>query len=91
MKKEEENIWRRVIFGQQSKRGTGKEREEHIWSVEQNTNAEGKYLENDNTYLDSGGEEKRRRKRRKIFGKWESDGEKYLEEENIWPADEKKN
>ena len=53
----EENIWRRVIFGQWSKRGTGKEqKEENIWSVEQNMNGDGKYLEKNNTYLDSVGE-----------------------------------
>ena len=67
--KEERGRKRSNIFDQWSKRGTGKEKEENVWSVKQNTNAEGKYLENYNTYLDSGGEEKRRRKRRKIFGK----------------------
>ena len=56
--KEERGRKGRNIFGQWSKRGTGKENEENVWSVKQNTNAEGKYLENDNTYLDSGGEEK---------------------------------
>ena len=32
------------------------QKEENIWSVEQNTNGDGKYLEKNNTYLDSVGE-----------------------------------
>ena len=50
--------------------------------MKENKNGDGK----GNKYLEGGGEEERRRKGRKIFGEG-----KYLEKENIWSAEEKKN
>ena len=50
--------------------------------MKENKNGDGK----GNEYLEGGGEEERRRKGRKIFGEG-----KYLEKENIWSAEEKKN
>ena len=34
----EETVWRRKIFGQQGKRKTEKEKEDNIWSVEEEKN-----------------------------------------------------